>query len=30
MLKSNLEWFTFAVILIDEGASESNLNETLH
>ena len=28
-LKSNLEWLTFGVIPIDEGASESNLIETL-
>ena len=28
-LKSNLEWLTSGVILIDEGASESNLIETL-
>ena len=27
MLKSNLEWLTFGVIPIDEGASESNLIE---
>ena len=29
-LKSNLEWLTFGVIPIDEGASESNLIETLY
>ena len=29
-LKSNLEWLTFGVIPIDEGASESNLIEALH
>ena len=29
-LKSDLEWLTFGVILIDEGASESNLIETLY
>ena len=28
-LKSNLEWLTFGVIPIDEGASESNLIEML-
>ena len=28
-VKSNLEWLTFGVIPIDEGASESNLIETL-
>ena len=28
-LKSNLEWLTFCVIPIDEGAFESNLIETL-
>ena len=29
-LKSDLEWLTFGVIAIDEGASESNLIETLY
>ena len=29
-LKSNLEWLTFGVIPIDEGASESNLIEMLY
>ena len=29
-LKSNLEWLTFGVIPIAEGASESNLIETLY
>ena len=29
-LKSDLEWLTFGVIPIDEGASESNLIETLY
>ena len=29
-LRSNLEWLTFGVIPIDEGASESNLIETLY
>ena len=29
-LKSNLEWLTFGVIPIDEGASKSNLIETLY
>ena len=28
-LKSNLKWLIFGVIPIDEGASESNLIETL-
>ena len=28
-LKANLEWLTFGVIRIDEGASKSNLIETL-
>ena len=29
-LKSDLEWLTIGVIPIDEGASESNLIETLY
>ena len=29
-LKGNLEWLTFGVIPIDEGASKSNLIETLN